>query len=106
MGREADRAIFRQRQEYFAEWLGIAEADDDEEIPAKALVFIQTPMGMGPYELTGLLVVQTAMSILFDENIAARKMGGGVLTPATVVTPAHIQALERAGLKIEAKIVT
>ncbi|TGZ85431.1 hypothetical protein EX30DRAFT_314478 [Ascodesmis nigricans] len=90
-----------QRKNNMIEYHGIAEADDDSETPRKAFVNFKGP---DPYEVTAILMVEVALAILHDKNSLARKLGGGVLTPATVASPHLIQRLDRAGIHIETKL--
>lgn len=57
------------------------------------------------YELTAIMMVEIALAILHDKDSVAKKMGGGVLTPATVASPHLIQRLDRAGIKIETRLL-
>ena len=58
-----------------------------------------------PYTLTALCMVQIANSILFNKSTFAAELGGGILTPATLASPELFRLLDRAGLKIEVKII-
>lgn len=53
------------------------------------------------YLITGIFVVEAAMTLLKSDT-EAKKLGGGVLTPATLGQP-FITRLENAGLNIETK---
>lgn len=55
------------------------------------------------YTLTGILLAQTALAILFDP--AARAAGGGVLTPSMVASQRYFEALERVGVVVEVKML-
>lgn len=57
------------------------------------------------YTLTGILLVQTAMSLLSDDNTTAKKLGGGVLTPSMAASPNFFRNLDRAGFHIETKLM-
>jgi short subunit dehydrogenase-like uncharacterized protein len=50
-------------------------------------------------------MVIIALAILYDENTLAHKLGGGILTPATLATPQLFQQLEKAGITIETKMI-
>jgi short subunit dehydrogenase-like uncharacterized protein len=52
---------------------------------------------------TGLLLVEGALTILKD-NVVAKKLGGGVLTPATLGQP-FIDRLQKGGFKFETKML-
>lgn len=93
----------RARRNYRAEWRGVAKADDGSATPRKAFVRVQSTAD--PYTLTAICMVQTANSILFSKDTLASKLGGGILTPATVASPELFKLLDRAGLKIEARII-
>lgn len=56
------------------------------------------------YTLTGILLSQTALAILFDPA-AARAAGGGVLTPSMVASQRYFDALERVGVVVEVKML-
>lgn len=61
--------------------------------------------GPDPYIITGIVMVEIALAILFDEDSMARKMGGGVLTPATLASETLLTRLDQAGVKIESRII-
>jgi len=88
---------------YRIEYRGVAEADDDSENPKK--VFLRLTYEKDPYTCTGTLMVQIAMSILFGEDIEAKKLGCGMLTAATVATPEFYKNLDRAGFHIETRLL-
>jgi short subunit dehydrogenase-like uncharacterized protein len=81
----------------------VAIADEDSDTPRKAFVRVQSTIDA--YSLTAMCMVQVANSILFNKNTLAAELGGGILTPATVASPEFFRLLDRAGLKIEAKII-
>lgn len=85
------------------EWRGIAEADDGRAVHQRAYVCFRAEKDC--YELTGILLALTALSILFDEDTVARKMGGGVLTPSTIATERYFKELEKAGVFVETKLL-
>ncbi|KAA8908864.1 Saccharopine dehydrogenase-domain-containing protein [Sphaerosporella brunnea] len=91
------------RRNHRVEWRGVAIADEDSETPRKAFVRVQS--SLDAYTLTAVCLVQVANSILFNPNTLAAKLGGGILTTATVASPELFRLLDRAGLKIEAKII-
>jgi short subunit dehydrogenase-like uncharacterized protein len=97
------RCDTRQMRKYRAEIRVIAEADDDEDEPRRA--YLRATYEKDPYTCTGTMMVQVAMSILFNEDIPAKKMGGGMLTPSTVACPEFYRALDRAGFHIETKLL-
>ena len=54
----------------------------------------------GGYYLTGILVAEAAMTILKGGEAPAAKMGGGLLTPATLGEE-YLERVRKAGVKIE-----
>lgn len=95
--------ILEATNKYRIEWRGVAEADDDNEEAGKAIVTMSFEKDI--YTLTGILLVQTAMSLISDEDILARKYGGGVLTPSTAASPTFFKNLDRSGFHIETKMM-
>jgi len=91
------------RRTHSVEWRGVALADEDSDTPRKA--FVRVHSTIDPYTLTAVCLVQVANSILFGENTVAAQIGGGILTPACVASPELFRLLDRAGLKIETKII-
>ena len=57
------------------------------------------------YYLTGVLVVEAAGTLLYEQSIAARKLGGGVLTPATLGYT-FIERIRKAGIGFETRIIS
>jgi len=51
------------------------------------------------YHLTGVCLAEAAVTIARD-NTLAHRLGGGMLTPATLGAP-YLERLQRAGLKME-----
>ena len=88
---------------YRLEYRGVAEADDGSDNPRKASIRITYEKD--PYTCTGMLMVQVAMSILFNKDIEAKKLGCGMVTAAMVATPEFYKGLDRAGFHIEAKLL-
>jgi short subunit dehydrogenase-like uncharacterized protein len=58
----------------------------------------------GWYYFTGLLLAEAAMVLLEDEELA-RKLGGGLLTPASLGNR-FVERLQRAGVTIEAEMMS
>ena len=87
----------RDRIEYRA--LGISDGDT----PQRAFARLQFAGSM--YHLTGILLAEGAATILYDDDIAAKRLGGGVLTPATLGSR-YIERLCHAGVIIETKMLT
>lgn len=101
--RQGEGPSEEERRNSRVEWRGVAEADDGSETPAKAFVTVNS--ASDGYTLTAMLMVHVAMSILFDKGTLAATLGGGILTPASVASPDLFRRLDRAGLKIETKIL-
>lgn len=93
----------RIRRTSRTEWRGVAIADDDSETPRKAFVRIQSTVDQ--YTLTAICMVQAASSILYNKDTLAAKLGGGILTPACLASPELFKLLDRAGMKVEARII-
>ena len=53
--------------------------------------------------MTGIFLAEAAMSLLNDDS-EAKKLGGGVLTPATLGAP-YIERLQKAGIKFETRVL-
>lgn len=66
-----------------------------EKLLAPLLMYLQ---------VTALLLSQAALTILKDDGIVAKKLGGGVLTPATLGQP-FIDRVHEAGFKFELKLL-
>ena len=86
------------RRDYI-EMRGIAIADS----PESSRAFAKLSWNGSMYHLTGVFLAEAAMVIL-REKTAAHDLGGGFLTPATLGHP-FIDRLQRAGLKLETKIL-
>lgn len=56
------------------------------------------------YKLTGLFLAEAASTILQDDDIAAKKMGGGVLTPATLGS-GFLDRIKHVGVLFETKML-
>lgn len=56
------------------------------------------------YDLTGVLMSEAAIVILRNSETAAHKIGGGILTPATLGQP-YIDRLQKAGIVMEATML-
>jgi len=54
--------------------------------------------------LTGLFLAEAAATILRDDKIAARRLGGGVLTPATL-GQGFLDRITNAGVFLELKML-
>lgn len=57
----------------------------------------------GLYHLTGVLLAEAAIALLRDETLA-KKIGGGVLTPATL-GGAYVERLQKAGMRIDVRVM-
>ena len=59
----------------------------------------------GIYDVTGIFAVEGAIVILRGpENVYAKELGGGILTPATLGQP-FIDQLVKAGVKYETRLL-
>ncbi|KAI9675328.1 MAG: hypothetical protein M1817_001231 [Caeruleum heppii] len=89
----------RERLEYRA----IAISDQDSGPPRRA--FARLTYEGGLYYFTGVLLAEAAFVILRgqDETLA-KKLGGGILTPATLGQP-FIDRLQKAGMTLETKLM-
>ncbi|KAI5357214.1 Putative saccharopine dehydrogenase, NADP binding domain, NAD(P)-binding domain superfamily [Septoria linicola] len=82
------------------EWRAIANADvSDENDPKRAYGRMRWNGSM--YDLTGVFLAEAAVTIARDQTLA-HKLGGGVLTPATLGS-AYLERLRNAGLLTEIK---
>lgn len=80
----------------------VATADQDGPNPRRAFARARWEGGM--YYLTGVLLAEAAIVILRDDT-TARKLGGGLLTPAMLGQP-FIDRLRKAGLKFETQLLS
>ncbi len=83
------------------EYRTIAIADQDTPAPRRAFSRLSYEGGM--YYLTGVFLAEAAITILRDDNIA-KKLGGGILTPAMLGQP-FIDRLRRAGVLFETRLL-
>ncbi|PSK51702.1 hypothetical protein B9Z65_2969 [Elsinoe australis] len=84
----------------YIEYRAVAEADStDPDEPKRA--FGRMTFEGSAYHMTGIFLAQAAISLLRDDSLA-KKMGGGVLTPATLGA-AYIERLQKAGIKFETR---
>ncbi|KAI4257227.1 MAG: hypothetical protein LQ352_001725 [Teloschistes flavicans] len=79
----------------------IAEADQNVPEPRKAMAKFRHDGGI--YHLTGIFLAEAAMVILRDDA-PAKKLGGGLLTPATL-GQALVDRLRNAGVTIECRLM-
>lgn len=90
----------RDAKKEHAEWRAIANADtSDPSDPKRASLRIRYNGSM--YDLTGLCLSEAAITIARDQTFA-HKLGGGVLTPATLGAP-YVERLQKAGVIFEVK---
>ncbi|KAI9850666.1 MAG: hypothetical protein M1824_003190 [Vezdaea acicularis] len=75
----------------------------DLETPSKKRALSTVKWSGGIYQLTAIFADEAAMAILRDDTYA-KKLGGGILTPATLGQP-FVERLEKAGVKFETKLV-
>ena len=86
------------------EWRSIGESDDGKG--RKAMCTMRYAKGEA-YLLTGLLIAEAGLSILYDNDDGDRlatKLGGGVLTPACL-GERYIDRLNKAGVAVDVKEV-
>ncbi len=83
------------------EYRAIGTADQDTSSPKRAVARFRHAGGI--YLLTGLLMAEAAMVLLQSDELT-KKLGGGVLTPATLGQP-FIDRLRGAGVIIEAEML-
>jgi len=76
----------------------------DVNYPDASRAYCRAVYKGGMYQFTALLLGQAALTILKDD-VVAKKLGGGILTPATLGQP-FIDRLHDAGFKIETKMLT
>jgi short subunit dehydrogenase-like uncharacterized protein len=81
------------------EWRGIATADTPQQQRAWAKLRFEG----SAYHITAILIMEAAITILRDHT-EAHKIGGGIITPATL-GQAYIDRLERAGIKMETRML-
>ncbi|KAI9801085.1 MAG: hypothetical protein M1833_002953 [Piccolia ochrophora] len=85
------------------EYRAIAVADEDVSSPTRAFGRLRYEGSI--YYMTGVFAAEAAIVILrSQEEILAKKLGGGVLTPATLGQP-YVDRLEQAGVRIETKLL-
>lgn len=83
------------------EYRAIAVADQDTPKPQRAYGRFLYEGGL--YYVTGLFLAEAAMVILKNETLA-KKLGGGILTPA-MLGQAYVDRLQRVGVQIEAELM-
>lgn len=83
------------------EWRAIATEDEDSPKPRRA--FGKFRYDGAAYYFTGLLLAEAAMVILRGEGVVER-LGGGVLTPATLGQP-FVDRIRRAGVVVETELI-
>jgi short subunit dehydrogenase-like uncharacterized protein len=74
---------------------------DDPTITKRA--FVKMKYKGNIYLFTGIVIADVALSILNDVTVA-KKMGGGILTPATLGLPL-ISRLQKSGIEFETRII-
>ncbi|KAL8951081.1 MAG: hypothetical protein Q9222_002921 [Ikaeria aurantiellina] len=79
----------------------VAEADQDQSIPRKAMAKFRYDGGI--YHLTGIFLAEAAMVILKEDELV-KKLHGGLLTPAMLGQP-FINRLRNAGIVLEGRIM-
>ena len=56
------------------------------------------------YQLTGVFLAEAAVTLARDDEFAAKQVGGGFLTPATLGAP-FLERLQKAGLKVDVRVM-
>lgn len=56
------------------------------------------------YQLTGVFLAEAAATLAREDNFVAKEIGGGFLTPATLGPP-FLEKLQKAGLKVDARVM-
>jgi len=82
----------------FAHWRGIATADSPKKEKAVADFSYHGSM----YTLTGVTMAEAAMVLLRGGEAEAKKMGGGILTSATLGME-YVERLRKVGVELEVK---
>ncbi|KAI9845256.1 MAG: hypothetical protein M1837_005012 [Sclerophora amabilis] len=85
----------------FIGYRAIGVADQTSTTPARALSEFE--YRGSPYEMTGTLVSEAAITILREETLA-KKLGGGLLTPATLGQP-YVDRLANVGISLVTKLL-
>ncbi|PNS15265.1 hypothetical protein CAC42_8266 [Sphaceloma murrayae] len=86
----------------FIEYRAVAEADSEDPASPKRAIGSLAFEG-GAYHLTGIFLAEAAISLLRDDSLAKR-LGGGILTPATLGA-AYVERLQKAGLRIDTRML-
>jgi short subunit dehydrogenase-like uncharacterized protein len=95
-----DGPTAEQTKDNYAIFSGIGYPDNPTHSPR---AFVKAHFKGSMYEMTALIMVQAAITLMKDD-VVAKKLGGGVLTPATLGQP-FVDRLNEAGLTIESKIL-
>ena len=83
------------------EFRAIATADTDDSQRASVICSFKG----SAYDFTGVLMAEAAISIVRDgDKTAAREIGGGILTPATL-GQVYVDRLRNAGVVLEARMM-
>ncbi|KAB8648471.1 hypothetical protein FH972_026128 [Carpinus fangiana] len=82
------------------EYRAVAYADDKSGKRASGRLYYEGSL----YQLTGIFLAHAAATLLYDDGFAAKKIGGGVLTPATLGEQ-FVERLEAGKVKFETKIL-
>lgn len=94
--------MYRESKRDRVEYRAIATVDNkDPSDPKRVMGKFAWEGSM--YHLTGVFAAEAAITILRDDT-EARKMGGGLLTPATLGV-AYIERLRKAGVKMDAMVM-
>ena len=97
-----DRTTRRQASKEYVEWRAVAHADAaDPSDPKRVMGRMRYDGSM--YYLTGMLLAEAAITIARDQT-PAHKMGGGLLTPATL-GEAYLERVRKGGLFTEIRMM-
>lgn len=88
------------RLEYRA--LATVDSDADPNEPKRIAGRLAWQGSM--YHLTGVFLAEAAATLARSEEFAAKEIGGGFLTPATLGAP-FLDRLQKAGLKIDVRVM-
>lgn len=90
-----------QAKDDYVEWRAVGYPDAQSGQKA----FAKMKFNGSGYHMTGIVLAEGARTILLESDTLAKKLGGGILTPATLGQP-YLDNLERAGLPIETKLIS
>jgi len=95
-------ATEEESQYDFLEYRGLAISANDQD---HQRAFGKLRFDGSAYHVTAIFMVEAAATLLYDgDDVPARKMQGGLLTPATL-GDAYVDRLRRAGLIVETRML-